>query len=139
MTYTVTATSLPLVNPAINIAKAIFDFEPFPGFVIELEQDSNPVELFILEEGMNVLKLVDKAIALAGETLLYTSFISNNGNLNAENVVFTDALPANTTFVEDSVTLDGVNMPGENPANGINIGNLNVGQSKIITFQVVIN
>ena len=84
-------------------------------------------------------KLVDKAIALAGETLLYTSFISNNGNLNAENVVFTDALPANTTFVEDSVTLDGVNMPGENPANGINIGNLNVGQSKIITFQVVIN
>ena len=139
VTYTVTATSLPLVNPAINIAKAIFDFEPFPGFVIELEQDSNPVELFILEEGMNVLKLVDKAIALAGETLLYTSFISNNGNLNAENVVFTDALPANTTFVEDSVTLDGVNMPGENPANGINIGNLNVGQSKIITFQVVIN
>lgn len=139
VTYTLQTLTVPLINPAINIATVNFEFEPFPGYTIELEQNSNPASVFILVEAINNIKTVDKGVALSGEILTYTSFITNNGNLNAIDFVFTDSIPAGTTFVEDSVTLDGVAMPGENPENGINIGNLNVNQVKAITFKVQIN
>lgn len=139
VTYTLQALTVPLINPAINIATVNFEFEPFPSYTIELEQNSNPVSVFILVEAINNIKTVDKGVALSGEILTYTSFITNNGNLNAIDFVFTDSIPAGTTFVEDSVTVDGVAMPGENPENGINIGNLNVNQVKAITFKVQIN
>ena len=139
VTYTLQALSLPVINPAVNIATVDFEFQPFPGFIVELAQNSNPVSVFILEESINNVKLVDKEVALSGEVLTYTNFITNNGNLNAIDMIFTDQIPAGSTFVENSVTLDGVNLPGENVANGINIGSLNVGQVKVVTFQVLVN
>lgn len=84
-------------------------------------------------------KTVDKGIAIAGDTLTYTTFLTNNGNLNAINLVFTDDIPQGTTFIENSVFVDGVNMPGENPANGINVGSLNIGAVKNIEFKVLVN
>ena len=139
VTYSLSAITLPQTNPAINIASIDYEFEPFPSYIVDLKQTSNPVSVFILNENINNVKTVDKTVALQGETLTYTNFITNNGNLNAINFVFTDSIPANTTFVENSVTLDGVNLPGENPENGINIGNINIGQFKTITFKVLVN
>lgn len=137
--YLLRAITLPLTNPAINTAIVSFEFEPFPNFTVELEQASNPVSVFILEEAVNNVKIVDKTVALSGEILTYTSFITNNGNLNAIDFVFTDPIPTGTTFVTNSVSVDGVNMPGENPENGINIGDLSIGQVKTIIFQVQVN
>lgn len=139
VTYTLQALSVPLTNPAINIATANFEFEPFPGFKVELQQNSNSVSVFILDEDINNVKTVDKGVAISGDILTYTNYITNNGNLNAVNLKFTDSIPTGTTFVQDSVTIDAVNFPGENPANGINIGNLNINQVKTITFQVKVN
>ncbi len=139
VTYSLRAITLPLTNPAVNTATVSFEFEPFPNFTVNLDQTSNPESVFILEEAVNNVKIVDKAVALSGEILTYTSFITNNGNLNAIDFVFTDSIPVGTTFVADSVSVDGVNMPGENPENGINIGDLNIGQVKTITFQVQVN
>ena len=139
VTYTLQALTVPLTNPAVNIATVNFEFEPFPGFSVELEQDSNPVSVFILDEAINNIKIVDKGVAISGDILTYSSFITNQGNLNAIDFVFTDQIPTGTTFVPNSVTLDGVSLPGENPANGINIGDLNIGQLKTITFQVEVN
>ena len=83
------------------------------------------------ENGLiDTIKIVDKAVAISGEILTYTSFITNNGNLDAIDFIFTDQIPVGTTFIENSVTVDGVARAGENPANGINIGNLNVNQVK---------
>lgn len=139
VTYTLQALTVPVTNPAVNIATINFDFEPFPGYIIDLEQESNPVSVFILNEAINNIKIVDKAVAISGEILTYTSFITNNGNLDAIDFIFTDQIPVGTTFVENSVTVDGVARAGENPANGINIGNLNVNQVKTIIFQVQVN
>lgn len=139
VTYSLTAITLPLINPAVNTATAIFEFEPFPSYIVNLQQTSNPESVFILEEDINNVKIVDKEVALSGEILTYTNYITNNGNLNEINFVFTDPIPVGTTFVNNSITLDGVGLPGENPENGINIGNLNIGQVKTITFQVQVN
>lgn len=47
--------------------------------------------------------------------------MKNIGNVDAINIVFTDSIPAGTTFVPDSVTINGVLQPGLNPENGIPI------------------
>ena len=138
VTLSLQALTLPLINPAVNIATVDFEFQPFPNYTISLSQNSNPVSVFIVDETINNIKVVDKTVALQGEILTYTNYLTNNGNLNAINLVFTDLIPIGTTFVEDSLTLDGVSLIGQNPANSVNIGNLDIGQVKTLTFQVQI-
>jgi uncharacterized repeat protein (TIGR01451 family) len=45
--------------------------------------------------------------AIPGATLRYTITISNIGTGVATNVVIKDAVPANTTYIDDSMTIDG--------------------------------
>lgn len=52
------------------------------------------------------------AIATIGSRLNYTIVVQNTGTLPAQNVTFTDPLPAGTTFVPNSVTVDGVATAG---------------------------
>ncbi|MCR9020398.1 DUF11 domain-containing protein, partial [Bacillus paranthracis] len=75
------------------------------------------------------------AIATIGSRLTYTIVVQNTGTLPAQNVTFTDPIPAGTTFVPNSVTVDGVATAG-NPATGIPISNIPAGGSVTITFQV---
>ncbi len=49
----------------------------------------------------------DPNVLLAGETLRYTITVKNIGNADAVNVVLRDAVPANTTYVAGSTTLNG--------------------------------
>ncbi len=96
-------------------------------------------------------KAVDKASAQPGETLTYTITITNVGDGLATGVVLVDAIPANTTYVAGSITLNG---PGQTDAkeddyadyNWTNAGAITVtppnmapGDTVIITFQVTIN
>jgi large repetitive protein len=52
----------------------------------------------------------DPNILLAGETLRYTITVKNIGNADAVNVMLRDAVPANTTYVAGSTTLNGVTV-----------------------------
>ena len=49
----------------------------------------------------------DTAILLAGDTLRYSISVKNIGNENADNSVLKDQIPANTTYVAGSTTLNG--------------------------------
>jgi len=53
----------------------------------------------------------DPNILLAGETLRYAITVKNIGNADAVNVALRDAVPANTTYVAGSTTLNGVPLP----------------------------
>jgi large repetitive protein len=53
----------------------------------------------------------DPNVLLAGETLRYTITVKNVGNADAVNVTLRDAVPANTTYVAGSTTLNGVPVP----------------------------
>src|SRR5262245_29280556 len=93
-----------------------------------------------------------------GDVLRYTITVYNTGAVPATNAVFADAVPANTTYVANSTTLNGlpVGQPdgGVSPlVAGIGIsssdltpplpgptgGTLSVGQSAVITFAVQVN
>ena len=138
VTYSLIANNLPMINPAINVASVDFTFTPFENYPVSSNQKSNPVTVAIIQENVNILKTVDKGIAIKGDTLTYTSYIFNSGNLNAINLVFKDDIPTGTNFVENSLYLDGTNLPGENPANGISLGTINVGEVKKIEFKVLV-
>jgi uncharacterized repeat protein (TIGR01451 family) len=93
-----------------------------------------------------------------GDTLLYTITMTNSSATPATGVVLTDTIPANTTYVSNSVQMNGVAMadpgPGVSPlTNGMGIvssgftppsplssgGTLAAGGTGIVTFKVTVN
>ncbi|MDJ0818452.1 MAG: SdrD B-like domain-containing protein [Desulfobacterales bacterium] len=86
--------------------------------------DENPTETLIASAPVfEVLKIStimsgDPNILMAGETLRYTLTIKNVGTENAVNVRLRDFTPANTTYVPNSTTLNGVAVPDASP--GVN-------------------
>ena len=88
---------------------------------------------------MSVVKSVDKAYASKGDVLTYKSTVTNNGTLQQTNLVFRDAVPAGTTFVTDSVLIDGVPKPGFNPTTGFPVEDLAPSGSVTVTFKAMVN
>ena len=94
----------------------------------------------------------DPNVLLAGETLRYTITVQNTGTDNATGVDIVDQIPANTTYVAGSTTLNGVVVPdgASSPlVDGIQIyapedttpGIMNAGvpdNTATITFDVVV-
>src|SRR5688572_24942053 len=101
------------------------------------------------------LLYADKAAALqvdasspgivdAGDVLRYTIRIYNNGSLPITQTVLRDSVPANTTYVADSTTLNAlpVGQPdgGVSPlVPGVDVGTLSAGQIAVVTFDLRVN
>lgn len=91
------------------------------------------------DTGLSTIKSVSKEVAIKGEILIYTTIATNNGSLPLTDVIFTDQIPDGSTFVENSVIIDGTNYAGLNPESGFSLGTLAPTQIKTISFQVKIN
>ena len=100
----------------------------------------------------------DIGVVNQGDTLRYTITVYNNGAGLATEAVLADNAPAETTYVADSVTLNGLPLGvpdgGVFPLNagidisssdltpplpGPNAGQITVGQSAVVTFDLVVN
>lgn len=101
--------------------------------------NSNPVVVIITVRQMTNVKNIDKAFALKGNILTYTSVITNTGNIPATDVILKDDIPAGTTFVDGSVTINGVSNPAYNPQTEFFVANLTPQASVTVTFQVQVN
>lgn len=139
VTYKAVTTSLPSVNPTVNSATANYEFSPFAGITVSASVKSNDVAVYVVYNNVFVTKEVDKNYAQNGDVLTYTFAVVNGGNRESHEVVFTDAAPTGTTFVADSLTVDGAPVAGVNPADGINLGTLPAGGTKTVSFKVAIN
>jgi uncharacterized repeat protein (TIGR01451 family)/fimbrial isopeptide formation D2 family protein len=89
--------------------------------VISGDEDPTPITITSAPV-FQVQKVSDDITGLAtellpGDTLRYTITIKNIGNENAVNTVFRDLVPANTTYVANSTTLNGT--PVTDPAAGV--------------------
>ncbi|MGL5327672.1 MAG: DUF11 domain-containing protein, partial [Peptostreptococcaceae bacterium] len=107
--------------------------------IVFSDLESNTVNTLINSTNVSINKSVDKVFADIGDTISYTIVIKNTGTTTATNVVFTDTIPNDTTFVTNSFTQNGVALPGQNPQNGISINNIGVNQTITLTFKVIVN
>lgn len=139
VTFKVTVNSLPAVNPVFNIARADYEFFPFAGYPATSFSNSNPVAVYIIVRQMSNVKSVDKAFAVKGDVLTYTSVITNTGSIPVTDVIFKDEIPAGTTFVNGSVTVNGVSFPAYDPQTGFFAANLTPQASVTVTFKVQVN
>ena len=73
---------------------------------------------------ITMVKSVDQTLVTLGDTITYTTLLTNIGNTNATNITFTDLIPNGTTFITDSVTIGGITQIGLNPNTGITIGSI---------------
>ncbi|MED0938146.1 cell surface protein [Bacillus mobilis] len=132
--------SIPQTNPILNSGTTTYQYIPVPNQpAVSGTNTTNTVSTQVNNATVTMAKTVDKNYADIGDTLTYTVAFTGTGNTNANNVIFTDAIPTGTTFVLNSLTIDGTTQVGANPANGVNIGSIPTGTTKNVSFQVVVN
>lgn len=83
-----------------------------------------------------------------GTVLTYSVVVTNNGTGQAQNVVITDAVPTNTTYVDDSLIVDDDGKTDDADSDEascdgstttFNLGSIASGGSSTVSFQVTIN
>lgn len=83
---------------------------------------------------------INSGMVAKNDTLEYTITLRNTGSVNATNVVFTDPIPANTTYVIGSSKLNGIASGNVNSGTlTVTVGDLAVNATATITFQVNVN
>ncbi|HDR8192883.1 TPA: DUF11 domain-containing protein [Bacillus thuringiensis] len=140
ISFQVFVPSIPQTNPILNSGTTTYQYIPVPNQpAVSGTDTTNIVSTQVNNATVTMAKAVDKNFADIGDTLTYTVSFTGTGNTNANNVIFTDVIPTGTTFVLNSLTIDGTTQVGANPATGVNIGSIPSGTTKKVAFQVVVN
>lgn len=138
VTYTIVADTPVVNNSVTDIGQINYDINDPAYGVRSISDQTNPLTLILVSGNIIVTKSVDKAFAIIGDTLTYTSVVKNTGNVDDTSLTFFDPIPAFTSFVANSVTIDGDAKPAYNPAVGFPLPALGVGQSTTVVFKVVV-
>ncbi|HHB3508938.1 TPA: hypothetical protein ACORDH_006133, partial [Bacillus cereus] len=110
--FHISADEIPPINPISNQASVSFQhiFNP-ANPPVSKNITSNSVTTTIESAILTTTKIGDKAFATIGDTVTYTTTITNTGNIPANNVIFSDPIPSWTQFVAGSVIVDGTPLP----------------------------
>lgn len=84
---------------------------------------SNEVTLEVIQPFISIQKRVHPVVASVDDTIRYDITIANESNYAVDAKV-SDSLPAGMTFVEGSLSWNGVKRPGANPVKGVSLGTL---------------
>lgn len=139
VTFQVHVDTVPAPNPTTNIGTIAADFPVDPDNPTHKTFDTNPVDTKVEVVDINVVKSADKDFVEVGHTLTYTTVITNTGTVPVDNVIFTDVPPAGTTFIPNSLRINGVAQPGANPSSGVNIGTILPRGFKTVSFRVTVD
>ncbi len=130
----------PMTTTPINVSPQ-FQYwvkDPSKGD-IRFVENTNTVAINVISDKLTVVKSVDKAFAAKGETLTYTVTITNKGNVDINDIFFTDSIPQGTAFVENSVFINGNNVTGYRPDAGYSLANLKPDESATTSFKVTVD
>ncbi len=137
ITFQVEVTSLPDPNTIINTSSATYNYLviiPIGG-----SSTSNSVTTTINVNNLEIVKSASPSTVTKGDTLTYTTVITNNGNIDATDIMFTDIVPSELTFVPESVTIDGTPYSSYDPNDGFSLGTLSPGDSITVVFETTVN
>ncbi|MDE7439380.1 MAG: DUF11 domain-containing protein [Clostridia bacterium] len=139
VTYTIQANNPMTQTPVTDFATLDYSVDDPSRSVVNFSENTNTVTVQIISNRITNVKSVDKAYAVKGDTLHYTSVITNTGSLLKSDLVFTDTIPAGTTFTAGSVKIDGAGYPAYNPQTGFALPDLAVGEAVTVEFDVTVN
>lgn len=134
ITYTATVDSTPTGSDITNTCVVDYKAEN-----LEFTGTTNTLDVPIKTNTIVIEKSASPAVVTAGDKITFTNVIKNEGTYENSDLVFTDSIPASTTFVENSVTIDGNAQAGANPNDGINLPNLAPNATTTIVFEVTVN
>ena len=132
--YTITAN-----NPQTNEFVVNYANLAYTAGETNFAENTNEITIPLVNGRMDIVKQVDKAVAVRGDILHYTSTIINSGTFPKTNIVFRDNIPVETTFVVGSVRVAGVSQPTYDPEAGFALPDMQVGDSVIVEFDVRVN
>lgn len=138
--FDTTVTSIPSPSLITNKANIVFSYKINPNKdYITTEIDSNPVTTQINLGKLTLNKTVNKGYSKLNDELIYTIEISNTGTVDAANVIFTDGIQLDTTFISGSVTVNGESKTDYNPINGFNLGTIATLGKTTVSFKVTVS
>lgn len=139
VSYSIVADNPLTATPVKNYVALTYTVnDPIRG-PVAITDTTNDVFIEIVSAKISVVKSVDKTFANKGDFIHYTTIILNTGTLIENNLTFKDAIPMGTTFVNDSVKIDGISKAGLNPSLGFSLPNLLAGASVKVEFDVKVN
>jgi uncharacterized repeat protein (TIGR01451 family) len=138
-TFSVIVEDLPPSLQLTNVATTDFTFATADGRTFSRSVASNVITLSVSAPNVEVVKSTTVADAAVGEIVPYTITVTNRGATTIANVVLSDAIPNGTTFVEDSVVVNGIAAPDVAPQTGVPLPNLAAGESATVAFDVLVN
>ena len=128
------------IVPIDNRASAQFNFQLEPNVPIQIgTTTSNMVELIVKSPNLKIIKEVDKNTASLNDELTYTVTITNNGDLDAINVLFKDYIENLVTLVDGSFSINGKVVNSVELFKGVTIGSIAVNETIIIKYRAIVN
>lgn len=137
--FSVKVNTIPTPNPILNTASSSYTYTVDPSIPNEKSGNSNTnvVSTKVNNANLaNIVKFVNKSFANCSDIITYTIVIPNAGNVTAQNVIFTDTIPNGTSFISNSVFINGIQQTGSNPNSGISIPNISPSSTTTLTFSV---
>lgn len=138
ISFLVTIDSLPPNQRLVNQANSTYTFQLPTGQTRNGSASSNSVTVNVSVPMVSIVKAASPSSVVTGDVLTFTSVISNNGISSVNQVIFSDALQSNTSFVPGSAIVNGSSRPSAVPSAGIQIGTIASGASVTVTFEVKI-
>lgn len=114
--------------------QAFIDLEFCEGVTSTIATNIVTVDILCIE--LSMIKKADTELLVVGDIVTYTITLKNTGSVTLDNIVLTDEINECASFVENSVTINGVQQIGLDPTVGIPIGTLPPGVSVIVGFSV---
>lgn len=136
--FSVLIDTLPSPQQLVNAGTAAYSFTLPDTRTLNGAATSNTVTIPVSAPNVGVAKSTATTSTSLGDIVTYTTMITNNGIATVNNVVFTDPIPAGTTFVPGSVTVDGAARPAANPASGVSLASIGPGNTSTVTFNVTV-
>lgn len=142
LSFKVTVTSVPSNNSISNFCDVAFDYlvNPTTARNVTSRSTSNTLSLFtsnLRVDLSGIRKWVDKKFATTNDILTYVVTIPNSGNTTALNVVVVDTIPSGTSYVANSLLVNG--LPSSNLPISINVGTIAAGTLATLQFKLKVN
>lgn len=122
-----------------NTASAVYEFTTTCGGRDTGAAVSNVTELQVANPELTIVKEADRCfVTLAEPGLTYTVTLTNTGTCPLDNVLTVDELPERLSYVAGTTVINGDQPMDLDPAEGIELGTLAVGQSAVIQYDATL-